>query len=243
VTLDDFDIALVRAGNPGPLTLSGTNTWVLGRDPAWVIDPGPALDSHVEAVAGVVALRGGAGGIAVTHDHADHVEAVPALRERLGGVPVAGARGDVDLALGEGDSFGPLEVLALPGHADDHLVFVSGGAAFVGDVVLGDGSVFVQSRLREYLAGLERLRDRGLALLCPGHGEPIADPAGRLGELLAHRAAREAALLDALGRGLRGEDELLDAAWGDAPPQLRPVAALSLAAHLAKLREEGRLPY
>jgi glyoxylase-like metal-dependent hydrolase (beta-lactamase superfamily II) len=242
VTLDDFDIALVRAPNPGPLTLTGTNTWVLGRDPAWVIDPGPALDAQVEAVAAVVALRGGAGGMAVTHDHADHVEAVPVLRQRLGGVPVAGARGDVDVTLGDGDSFGPLEVLALPGHADDHLVFVSGAAAFVGDAVLGEGSVFVQSRLREYLAGLERLRDRGLALLCPGHGEPIADPAGRLGELLAHRAAREAALLDALGRGLRSEEEMLDAAWGDAPQQLRPVAALSLAAHLAKLREEGRLP-
>jgi glyoxylase-like metal-dependent hydrolase (beta-lactamase superfamily II) len=242
VTLGDFDIALVRAGNPGPLTLSGTNTWVVGRDPAWVVDPGPAIDSHVEAVAAVVELRGGAGGIAVTHDHEDHVESIPLLRERLGGVAVGAARGDADVRLGDGDTFGPFAVQALPGHADDHLVFIAGRAACVGDAVLGEGSVFVQSRLREYLAGLERLRASDLALLCPGHGEPIYDPAGRLGELMAHRAAREAALLDALARGVRGEDALLDAAWGDAPPSLRPVAAHSLAAHLDKLREEGRLP-
>jgi len=235
--LERFDIALVRADNPGPLTLSGTNTWVLGRDPAWVVDPGPALPAHLDAVVAEVSGRGGAGGIAITHDHEDHVEAVPALRERLG-APVAAARGDVDVLLGEGDTFGPLAVQALPGHADDHLVFVAGEAAFVGDAVLGEGSVFVQSRLREYLAGLERLRARRLSLLCPGHGEPVTDPDTRLGELLAHRAAREAALIDALERGLRSEDELLDAAWADAPPQLRPVAALSLAAHLAKLREE-----
>lgn len=236
--LERLDIALVRAANPGPLTLTGTNTWVLGRDPAWVIDPGPALPAHVDAVAAEVEARGGAGGIAITHDHDDHVEALPALRERLGGVPVAAARGAVDIRLADGDAFGPLEVQALPGHADDHLVLVAGAAAFVGDAVLGEGSVFVQSRLREYLAGLERLRARRLALLCPGHGEPITDPDARLGELLAHRAAREAALIDALERGLRSQDELLDAAWADAPPQLRPVAALSLAAHLAKLQEE-----
>jgi glyoxylase-like metal-dependent hydrolase (beta-lactamase superfamily II) len=242
VTLGDFDIALVRAGNPGPLTLSGTNTWVVGRDPAWVVDPGPALDSHVEAVAAVVELRGGAGGIAVTHDHSDHVEAVPVLRERLGGVPVGAARGDADVRLADGNRFGPFVVQALPGHADDHLVFIAGRAACVGDAVLGEGSVFVQSRLREYLAGLERLRTRDLALLCPGHGEAIFDPVGRLGELIAHREAREAALVDALERGLRREDELLDAAWGDAPPELRPAAARSLAAHLEKLRDERRLP-
>jgi glyoxylase-like metal-dependent hydrolase (beta-lactamase superfamily II) len=237
-----FDLALVRAANPGPLTLTGTNTWVLGRDPAWVVDPGPALPAHLDAVAAEVAARGGAGGIAVTHDHADHVEGLAALRERLGSPPVAAARGPVDVRVGDGDAFGPLRAMALPGHADDHVVFVADRVAFVGDAVLGHGSVFVQSHLREYLEGLERLRALALARLCPGHGEPVTDPEARLAELLAHRAAREAALLAALAAGLRGEDELLDAAWGDAPPELRPVAALSLAAHLEKLREEGRAP-
>jgi glyoxylase-like metal-dependent hydrolase (beta-lactamase superfamily II) len=238
----DFDIALVRADNPGPLTLTGTNTWVLGRDPAWVVDPGPALDAHLEAVAAEVAARGGAGGIALTHDHADHADGIGALRERLGRPPVAAARYPADVALADGDTFGPLRVAALPGHADDHLVFVAGPVAFVGDTVLGEGSVFVEAHLREYLAGLARLRDRDLALLCPGHGEPIADPRARLEAMIAHRGARESALVDALERGLRSQDELLDAAWGDAPAQLRAVAALSLAAHLEKLREEGRLP-
>src|SRR5688572_13286111 len=84
------DIALVRADNPGPLTLSGTNTWVVGR---WVVDPGPALGAHLDAVAAEVAARGGAEGIAVTHDHEDHVEGLGALLARLGDVPVVSARG------------------------------------------------------------------------------------------------------------------------------------------------------
>jgi glyoxylase-like metal-dependent hydrolase (beta-lactamase superfamily II) len=236
------DIALLRAANPSPLTLTGTNTWVIGRDPAWVVDPGPALPEHVEAVAAEVAARGGAGGIAITHDHIDHVEGTGALRERLGRPPVAAARHPADVRLGDGDAFGPLRALAVPGHADDHLVLVADRVAFTGDAVLGQGSVFVASRLREYLEGLERLRALEPALLCPGHGEPVTDPRARLDELLAHRRAREAALVAALDRGLRTRDELLDAAWADAPPALRDAAALSLAAHLGKLADEGRLP-
>jgi glyoxylase-like metal-dependent hydrolase (beta-lactamase superfamily II) len=227
VALEAFDIALVRADNPGPLTLSGTNTWVLGRDPAWIVDPGPDLPEHVDAVVAEVQRRGGAGGIAVTHGHSDHIGALPALRARLGDVPVGG-------------DLGPLRAFALPGHTDDHVVYLAGRVAFTGDAVLGAGSVFVQSRLGEYLAGLERLRALDLALLCPGHGNPVTEPAARIGELIAHRQDRERALLAALERGLRSEDELLDAAWADAPPELRPAAARSLAAHLEKLRDEGR---
>ena len=240
--LEAAGVALVRAANPSPLTLTGTNTWVLGRDPAWVVDPGPALADHLEAVAAEVAARGGAGGIAITHDHPDHVEGVPALRERLGGPPVAAARFPADVRLTDGDAFGPLRALAVPGHADDHLVFVADRVAFTGDAVLGEGSVFVASRLREYLDGLQRLRAMDLALLGPGHGDPVTDPATRLEELIAHRNAREEALVAALDRGLRTRDELLDAAWPDAPANLRDAATLSLEAHLGKLREEGRLP-
>jgi glyoxylase-like metal-dependent hydrolase (beta-lactamase superfamily II) len=240
--LADLDIVRVRAPNAGPYTLDGTNTWIAGRDPAWVIDPGPELEAHLDAVAAEVTARGGAGGIAITHDHADHVEGVLALRERLGYPPVAASRHPADVALRDGDTFGPLQAIAVPGHADDHLVFVAGGACFTGDAVLGHGSVFVTGRLGDYLGALERLRELELDVICPGHGPPVWDPAAKLGEYIAHRREREDKLVAALDAGLREQDELLDAAWADAPAALRPAAAQTLAAHLEKLREEGRLP-
>src|SRR5213082_1806562 len=85
----DFDVALVRADNPGPFTLSGTNTWLVGRDPAWAVDPGPAIEAHVDAVLAEAERRGGLGGIALTHGHADHTASATELRERAGGPPVA----------------------------------------------------------------------------------------------------------------------------------------------------------
>jgi glyoxylase-like metal-dependent hydrolase (beta-lactamase superfamily II) len=227
-------ITLIRAPNPGPLTLSGTNTWVVGRDPAWVVDPGPAMESHLQAVADEVASRGGAGGIALTHSHGDHSEGVESLRTRLGDVPV-GRYGTVH------DTFGPFTVLHVPGHADDHLVFVADRAAFTGDVVLGQGSVFVSGRLSEYLDGLRRLRAMDLERICPGHGDEVSDPAAKLDGYLAHRAERERKLLAALGKGITDEDGLLDAAWDDAPANVRQFAAITLRAHLEKLRSDGRI--
>jgi glyoxylase-like metal-dependent hydrolase (beta-lactamase superfamily II) len=231
--LADHDVTLVRADNPSPLTLDGTNTWIVGR---WVVDPGPALDAHLDAVAAEVAARGGAEGIAVTHDHPDHVEGLGGLLARLGDVPVVSARAGA----ADGDVAGPLRVLALPGHSDDHVAFVAGRAAFTGDAVLGEGSVFVSGRLAGYLDGLRRLRELDLAVLCPGHGPPVWNVREKLDGYLEHRLDRERRLLAALDRGLRTEDELLDAAWSDAPAALRPFAAASLRAHMEKLREEGR---
>ncbi len=242
--LSRHDVARIRADNPGPFSLDGTNTWVLGRDPAWVVDPGPLISEHVEAVAAEVAARGGAGGIALTHSHRDHTEAVAALAEAIGPVAVAASSG-ADIELRDGATFGPLTAYETPGHAPDHLAFVAGAVCFTGDAVLGVGSVFVApgpGSLSGYLRALARLRELDLALLAPGHGPPVADPAAKLDEYLAHRLDRERRLVDALDRGLRGEDALLDDVWDDAPPELRFAAGVTLRAHLGKLEEEGRLP-
>jgi glyoxylase-like metal-dependent hydrolase (beta-lactamase superfamily II) len=239
------DIQQVTADNPGPFTLRGTNTWLVGRDPCWVIDPGPALPAHLERVLADARDRGGIGGIAITHDHADHTEGVAELRAAAGDPPVGAAHHPGDVRLVDGDRFGPFEVVATPGHAPDHLAFVAGRACFTGDAVLGEGSVFVApdpGALRGYLAALARLRDRGLEILCPGHGPLVLDANAKLDEYVAHRLDRERRLERALGDGLRTADELLDRVWSDAPAALRPAAAVTLAAHLDKLDEEGRLP-
>jgi glyoxylase-like metal-dependent hydrolase (beta-lactamase superfamily II) len=240
------DIGLVTADNPGPFTLQGTNTWLVGRDPCYVVDPGPLMEAHLTRVLSDARDRGGVGGIALTHDHADHAEAVPELRRRTGEVPVAAARYDrASVRLTDGDAFGPLRAVATPGHTVDHLVFVAGGACFTGDAVLGEGSVFVwpdPGALRGYLDALERLRAMELSVICPGHGPLVLDPAAKLDEYLTHRRDRERRLVAALDVGLRTVDELLDRAWSDAPAVLRPAATVTLAAHLDKLEEEGRLP-
>jgi glyoxylase-like metal-dependent hydrolase (beta-lactamase superfamily II) len=240
------DVALVRADNPGPLTLEGTNTWLVGRDPCWVVDPGPDDAAHVEAVLDAATARGGVAGIALTHDHADHAGAVDTLRRATGGPPVAAVRlPGAELRIADGDDAGPLRVVATPGHAPDHVAFLAGRALFSGDAVLGHGSVFVApdpGALAGYLAALERLAALDLAVICPGHGPPVLDPAAKLAEYREHRLDRERRLLAALDDGRRGVDELLDAAWADVPSALRAAAAVTLAAHLDKLDEEGRLP-
>ena len=247
-SLADYDIARVRADNPGPFTLSGTNTWIVGREPAFVVDPGPLLDAHLEAILAEAEGRGGIGGIALTHTHADHAEAVPTLHQRAGGPPLAAASaaaGPDVVVLRDGDGFGPLTAVSTPGHAPDHLAFVAGRACFTGDAVLGEGSVYVApdpGAMAGYLDGLRRLRALELEVLCPGHGPPAFEPAAKLDEYIEHRLDRERRLVAALGRGLRGEDELLDDVWDDAPAALRPAAAVTLRAHLEKLRDEGRAP-
>lgn len=247
IGLPGRDLIGVRAGNPGPFTLSGTNSWIVSRDPAWLVDPGPALEPHIEALVEEISNRGGLGGIALTHDHADHAEAVGAIRERFPGAALAGARGPVDERLAGGDRFGPLEAVETPGHAPDHLTFVSGPVAFTGDAVLGEGSVFVfpyPGALAAYLGGLRRLqaREDEFELLLPGHGPPVEDPAAKLEQYVSHRLERERRLVAALDGGKRSVDELLDDVWDDAPAALRPAAAWTLAAHLDKLEAEGRLP-
>ncbi len=231
IELPEQDVVGIRADNPGPLSLTGTNSWIVGRDPAWLIDPGPALSDHVRALSEELQRRGGLGGVVLTHHHSDHTDAQASVLERF----PAAIPGDL----------GPLEALALPGHTPDHVVYLFADIAFSGDAILGEGSVFVApdpGAMAGYLQGLDRLGQRHLALIAPGHGPLIRDPAAKIAEYIAHRNQREQRLLTALGEGRRSVDELLDAAWSEVPDPLRPAAAATLAAHLDKLEDAGRLP-
>jgi glyoxylase-like metal-dependent hydrolase (beta-lactamase superfamily II) len=246
IDLSAHHVLGLRANNPGPLTLSGTNSWLVGADQPWLIDPGPALPEHVGALTSELELRGGLAGVALTHDHADHAEALAALRHRWPDAPLAAARGRPDVPLRDGLTVGPLEAVAAPGHAPDHFAFVAGRVGFTGDAVLGEGSVFIApgpSALAGYLEALAKLRARDLELLCPGHGPVIEAPRLRLTSYIEHRLERERQLTAALDGGQRSVEALLDAAWSDVPAAMRPAAAITLAAHLDKLEEEARLPH
>jgi glyoxylase-like metal-dependent hydrolase (beta-lactamase superfamily II) len=247
IDLPEHAIVGIRASNPGPFSLSGTNSWIVGRDPAWLIDPGPELQPHVEALERELRARGGLGGVALTHDHYDHAQAVPAIRARFPDAAVAAARGEVDTVLTDGSEFGPLTAYSTPGHASDHLSYLTanGAALLTGDTVLGEGSVFIMPEpgaLAGYLDALARLRSLNAAVILPGHGPVVRDPAAKLDEYVAHRLDRERRLVAALAAGKRSVQDLLDDAWSDVAEPLRPAAAVTLAAHLDKLADEGRLP-
>jgi glyoxylase-like metal-dependent hydrolase (beta-lactamase superfamily II) len=217
----------VRADNPSALTLDGTNSYVAHH---YVIDPGPALDDHLAAIRR--AANGRIEGVVLTHSHADHSEAAELF--------------DAPVTLpSDSETVGPFEAIATPGHSADSVCLLMGRVCFTGDTVLGAGSVFIapgEGSLSAYLDSLRRLRSLDLEVLCPGHGPFVWDPAAKLDEYIAHRLDRERRLLEALDSGLRTEEELLDAAWSEVPPELRGAAALTLQAHMEKLREEGRLP-
>ena len=208
--------------------------------------PRARLAAHAANVAAAAAERGGLGGIALTHGHADHTGGVELLRGLAGDVPVAAAAWEpADVRLSDGDGAGPLRAIATPGHSPDHLAFLMDGVLFSGDAVLGQGSVFVYpdpGALSGYLAALGRLIELDLRLICPGHGPLVTEPRAKLEQYRSHRLERERRLRAALDAGLRGADELLDDVWSDVPAQLRPAAAVTLAAHLDKLAEEGALP-
>ncbi|MBA3300720.1 MAG: MBL fold metallo-hydrolase [Thermoleophilaceae bacterium] len=223
-------VRLVRADNPSPLTLAGTNTWLAA---GWAIDPGPDDPEHL----GGVLAAGPVEGVVLTHSHADHAEGAEPLARLAGGVQVLRPAAD--------GPAGPFEAIATPGHSADHVCLLLGNVCFSGDTVLGTGSVFIspgEGSLGAYLDSLRRLRELDLDAICPGHGPVVWDPRVKLDEYIAHRLEREERLLAALAEGLRDPDGLLAHAWSETPPDLRFPAMLTMQAHLAKLAEEGRVP-
>ena len=225
------EVMRIVAPNPGPMTLAGTNTYLYGSEPCAVIDPGPAVVSHLEAVRTAAEGRGGIGFVLLTHSHGDHA----AGAGRLGAEVVLPA---------DGEEHAGLRALATPGHAPDHVCLLSeDGVCFSGDLVLGEGSTFVPpdgGSLATYMDSLRRVQAEQVELICPGHGPWIEDPAAKLAEYVEHREMRERRLLAALERGERSREALLAEVWDDVPAEVRPAAALVMQAHLDKLAADGR---
>jgi glyoxylase-like metal-dependent hydrolase (beta-lactamase superfamily II) len=225
------------------MTLEGTNTYLYSSDPCTVIDPGPDIESHLDAIRAATEERGGVGIVLLTHGHGDHADGaerlVRAIAEQGGTAPPV-------VLPAEGEEHAGLRAVATPGHAPDHVcLFTADRVCFSGDLVLGSGSTFVPpdgGSLAAYMDSLRRMQAETIELICPGHGPWIEDPAAKLAEYVEHREMRERRLLAALERGERSREALLAEAWDDVPAELRPAAAMVMQAHLDKLEAEDRIP-
>lgn len=237
----------VLAPNPGPMTLEGTNTWVLRADPSapsLVVDPGPADDAHLAAVA---ERAGPIKAVLLTHGHLDHSEGARQLAERAGcgvrALDPAMRYGDEGLRDGDVIEVAGLEVrvVGTPGHTSDSLSFLlpADAAVLTGDTVLGHGTTVVahpDGRLGDYLASLQRLRDlaeaREVRTVWPGHG-PVLDRAlPVIDDYLAHRAERLAQVRGALAEGAVTPHDVVARVYADVDPILWPAAELSVRAQL-----------
>jgi len=250
-------VTRVLAPNPGPMSLDGTNTYIVGEPGsgrAVVVDPGPDDAAHLAAVEAALAARGAeCVAVLVTHHHIDHAEAaLPwgshfGAQVAAGSAAVAGPRGRV-LEPGERLSLAgtTIGVVPTPGHTGDHLAFrLESGAVLVGDHVLGRGTSVVthpEGDVLAYLESLRRVHDLGPSALYCGHGPELTeDPGAVLEFYLAHRAFREWQLLDVLGRGPATVDELVASVYAEVPREVWPAAAQSTRAALDKLVAEGRV--
>lgn len=229
-------VALVRAPNPGPMTLDGTNTWLLGMPggPVVVVDPGPAHEAHLREVAG----RAPVAAVLVTHGHPDHVAGLDRFRE-LTGACVANP------PAGRATGLAGLRVTALPtpGHTADsicYLVEAEGGrVVLTGDTILGRGTTVVawpDGDLGDYLVSLRRLALYRDVPALPGHGPPLADCAAAAFYYLAHRRARLAQVRSALAAGAGTPAEVTARVYPDVDPSLREAAEWSVRAQLAYLQ-------
>lgn len=249
-------VALFRAPNPGPMTLDGTNTWVLRSErgaPALVIDPGPLDEGHLRAVADA----GPVGTVLITHGHPDHTEGLERF-VALTGAEVLDAGGE--LAGGSGGSGGTggsadgidryglrVRRIATPGHTGDSVCFevgdgAGGSALFTGDTILGRGTTVVawpDGDLGDYLDSLRLLSAYPEIPALPGHGPALADCAGAARTYLVHRQARLDQVRAVVAAGIDAPAEVVRRVYGDLDPALRTAAEWSARAQLAYLRRES----
>ena len=252
---------LVLAPNPSPMTLEGTNTWVLAEPDsplAVVVDPGPLDEGHLRKVIDTVERAGRRVALTLlTHGHADHAEGASRFAE-LTGSPVRALDprlrlGEEGLGAGDVVTTGGLElrVVPTPGHTSDSLSFqlTADAAVLTGDTVLGRGTTVVahpDGRLGDYLDSLRRLRalaeEEGVRTVLPGHGPVLADAVGAIDHYLAHRSRRLAEVAAAVAAGHRTPAAVVAHVYADVDRAVWPAAELSVRAQLDYLRERGELP-
>ena len=219
----------LRATNPGPLTLGGTNTYVCGGT---VVDPGPEDEPHLDAImaAGPVEI------IVLTHRHPDHSAGAGRLSGMSGATVLAFGAGFED-----GDLLAPgLLAVHTPGHAPDHVCFwhPQSRTLLSGDLIAGSGSIMVappDGDLTAYMASLELVRSLNPARILPGHGPEVTEAAAKIEEYIAHRREREERVVAALSAGATSVQEIAALAYRDVPSSMRPYAELAVRAHLARL--------
>ncbi|MFJ3667617.1 MBL fold metallo-hydrolase [Streptomyces sp. NPDC090106] len=248
----------VLAPNASPMTLDGTNTWILAEpdsELAVVVDPGPLDEGHLRTVVDTVEKAGRRVALTLlTHGHPDHAEGASRFAEltgtRVRALDPALRLGDEGLAAGDVVTAGGLElrVVPTPGHTSDSLCFhlPADGAVLTGDTVLGRGTTVVahpDGRLGDYLDSLRRLRsltvDDGVHTVLPGHGPVLEDAQGVVEFYLAHRAHRLAQVETAVEDGFRTAPEIVAHVYADVDHSLWPAAELSVRAQLEYLRDHG----
>ncbi|WP_030811447.1 MBL fold metallo-hydrolase [Streptomyces sp. NRRL F-2799] len=248
----------VLAPNASPMTLDGTNTWIVAEpdsDLAVVIDPGPLDDGHLRQVVDTAEKAGRRIALTLlTHGHADHAEGASRFAEitgtRVRALDPALRLGDEGLGAGDVVTVGGLElrVVPTPGHTADSLSFhlPADQAVLTGDTILGRGTTLVahpDGRLGEYLASLRRLRsltvDDGVHTVLPGHGPVLEDAQGAVDFYLAHRAHRLAQVETAVENGHRTAEAVVAHVYADVDRSLWPAAELSVRAQLDYLGEHG----
>ena len=251
--LDRF-VTRITAPNPGAMTGPGTNTYLVGHDELAVVDPGPAIESHVEAILseGKKKIRW----ILCTHTHVDHSPAAALLQAATGaqvlGRPAPAGQDATfkpDRVLGHGERIelpgAALRAIHTPGHASNHLCYLleETRMLFTGDHVMQGSTVVINppdGDMRAYLASLETLLAEDLAIIAPGHGYLIGAPHQEIRRIVAHRLTREAKVKAALHKlGAAPLEGLLPLVYDDVPERMHRWAARSLAAHLDKLVADG----